>query len=289
MTSFRIGIAAGLLAVSAASHGAPSQPLPNVMPTDPAVQIDAALAVDDLNAASDLIERNAAILPPGRLALARADYALATGEVDAALAAYAAIPPAADLAARVKLGIGIAELRLGHGPQAIAALDAAVAVDPTLVKAWIARGVAADRDRAWVAADAAYMHALAIDPRSSAALANRGYSKLLRGRFAEAASDSTAALAIDPKMVVAANNLRLARAMQGDYKTAFAGSTKATLAHDLNTVGFAAMTRGDYATAETFFTRAMHLSPQFDHTAWNNLLYLKQLAHASNEPGAAAR
>ncbi len=88
---------------------------------------------------------------------------------------------------------------------------------------------------------------------------------------------------------MAANNLRLARAMQGDYKTAFAGSTKATLVADLNTVGFAAMSRGDYSMAETFFTRAMHLSPQFDRTAWDNLVYLKQLTHQPADPGAAAR
>ncbi|MDP9163426.1 MAG: hypothetical protein M3N06_04950, partial [Pseudomonadota bacterium] len=143
--------------------------------------------------------------------------------------------------------------------------------------------------RDWPAADVAYGHALALDPRSAAALTNRGYSRLLRGRFAEAAADSALALTIDPKLTTAANNLRLARAMQGDYKNAFAGSTKLSMANDLNTVGFAAMSRGDYGLAETFFTRAMRLNPQFDRTAWDNLVYLKQLAHKPLEAGAPAR
>ena len=60
-------------------------------------------------------------------------------------------------------------------------------------------------------------------------------------------------------------------------------------ANDLNTVGFAAMSRGDYGLAETFFTRAMQLNPQFDRTAWDNLVYLKQLAHKPPEAGSPAR
>ena len=172
---------------------------------------------------------------------------------------------------------------------AVAAFDNATARDPRLLRAWVARGVAADRQRDWAGADRAYDQALAIDARSVAALTNRGYSRLLRGRFADSAVDSQAALAIDPKLATAINNLRLARAMLGDYKNAFAGSTKATLVNDLNTVGFAAMSRGDYGVAESYFTRAMRISPQFDKTAWDNLVYLKQLAHRPAEAAPSQR
>ena len=264
-------------------------PVTPVTALDAPAQIDAALASTSLDEAAELIARNAATLPPTRLQLAQADYALARGDVEAALAAYAAIASDPAVAARAQLGIGLAQLRLDHDALAIVALDAATAGDPGLVRAWTARGVAADRARDWTGADDAYGRALALDPRAAAALANRGYSKLLRGRLSEAADDSARALAIDPKLAPAANNLRLARAMQGDYKIAFAGSTKASLANDLNTVGFAAMSRGDYGTAETFFTRAMHISPQFDHTAWDNLVYLKQLSHQPTVAGAGPR
>lgn len=45
------------------------------------------------------------------------------------------------------------------------------------------------------------------------------------------------------------------------------------------TIGFAAMARGEYALVETYFSSAMQLNPEFDHTAWANLVYAKQLAH----------
>ena len=252
-------------------------------------QIDAALAVDDLSTAAAIIARNATTLPIARVGLAHADYALAAGDNEAALTAYLALVSDAALAARVQLGIGLAQLRLGRDAIALPALDAATRADPSSVRAWVARGVLADRQRDWITADLSYDRALALDTRSSAALTNRGYSRLLRGRFAEAVADSTQALSIDPKIAAASNNLRLARALLGDYKDAFAGSTKTSLPNDLNTVGFAAMSRGDYATAETYFTRAMQLNPKFDRTAWDNLVYLKQLTHTPVEPGPRQR
>jgi len=222
-------------------------------------------------------------------ALTAADSAFATGATEAALTAYTALVGDPTVAARAQLGVGLAQLRLGRETAAIVALDAASRLDPSLVRAWIARGVAADHQRDWTSAELAYGRALTLDGRSAAALTNRGYSRLLRGRLDEAVSDLSQALVIEPGLAPAANNLRLARAMLGDYKNAFAGSTKASLVNDLNTVGFAAMSRGEYGIAETYFTRAMRLSPQFDRTAWDNLVYLKQLAHQPAVPGPPQR
>ena len=160
------------------------------------------------------------------------------------------------------------------------ALEAALAQDPKLVRAATARGVAADRQRDWARADTAYAQALASDPRSAAARNNHGYSLLLRGRLADAEAEFAAALAIDPKLATAQTNLRLARAMQGRYREAFTNSSRESLAADLNTVGFAAMARGDFAMAETYFQRAMERNPHFDHVAWANLQYLQNRAHS---------
>lgn len=263
----------------------PERPSPESI----AARIDAALAAGELAAAASLIERSTAVLSPPRLLLARGEYALAAGEFEVARTSFRQLTNDPALAARAQLGIGLVELHQDHTEAAIAALDAATAADPSSTRAWTARAVAADRERDWARADTAYARALALEPRSAAALTNRGYSKLLRGRFTEAASDLETALAVDPKLTAAVNDLRLARAMQGDYKRAFAGSTKLSMATDLNTVGFAAMSRGEYGLAETFFTRAMQLNPQFDRTAWDNLVYLKQLAHKPPEPVANAR
>lgn len=278
-----------LVALGPSAAPAQAQTLPSTSPEAVAARIDALLAADELEQAARSIERNASLLTPARLLLARGDYALATNELAAALVIFKQLVTQPSVAARAQLGIGLAELRSNHAEAALSALEAAVATDPSLARAWTALGVAADRKRDWTRADTAYARALGLEPKSAATLINRGYSMLLRGRFVEAAADSALALTIDPKAITATNNLRLARAMQGDYKTALAGSTKLSMSSDLNTAGFAAMSRGDYGLAETFFTRAMQINPQFDRTAWNNLVYLKQLAHRSDEAGASER
>lgn len=289
MTPLARGAAA--LSIIAALTGGKSAPVPTE-PTTPngyVERIDASIQAGSLDVARDLLVRATGHVPTPRLALERAEYALASGLLDVAAAEFTALGPDATVAARADQGLGLARLRLNDNDAAIVALDRAVAKDPSLIRAWIARGVAADRARDWAEADIAYARALGLDQNSATALTNRGYSRLLRGQFAEAATDLQQAIAIDPKLEVARTNLRLARAMAGDYKSAFVGSNKADLARDLNTVGFAAMARGDYGIAESYFTRAMQISPQFDRTAWANLEYLKQLAHKPLEPGAPER
>jgi Tfp pilus assembly protein PilF len=63
--------------------------------------------------------------------------------------------------------------------------------------------------------------------------------------------------------------------MQGKYEAAFEGSTRATLANDLNTVGFAALSRGDLDIAEAYFRRALAINPVYDKTAASNLAWLE--------------
>lgn len=239
--------------------------------------IDAAIADGRIEAARDMIGRLRAGGDTPQLQLRDAELALAGGQSDAAIAAFTTLARVPAVAALAQQGLGIAELRAGNVDTAVVALDAAIAADPALLRALLARGVAADRQRDWPRAEACYASALALDPRSAAGLTNRGYSRLLRGQYSEAETDLAAAVAVDPRLAAARTNLRLARAMQGDYKGTATGASKADVAADLNTIGFAAMTRGDYAAAEGFFNRAMQTNPAFDHVAWDNLIYLKAL------------
>ncbi len=250
--------------------------------------IDASIADGRLRAASDMIGRTLPLDPSPELQLRQAELALASGDIVGAAAQFTELAAQPTLAARAQQGLGIARLRQGNLPAAAAAIDAALAGDPTLVRAWNARGVMADKRRDWAAADAAYAEAIARDPQSVQVRTNRGYSQILRGRYAEAEADLAAALAQDPSSKITQTNLRFARAMQGRYREAFVGSTRETLANDLNTVGFAAMARGDRDTAETYFTRAMALNTRFDHIAWANLNYLKTDGRAPMDSSDAA-
>jgi Flp pilus assembly protein TadD len=107
---------------------------------------------------------------------------------------------------------------------------------------------------------------------------------LMRGHPVAAERDLATALQMAPGLQSARTNLALARAMQGRYEDAFRLSDKKTLAADLNTVGYAAMARGDLAIAEAYFNRALSLNPQFDRVAWDNLQYLAELKSAARPP-----
>ncbi len=239
--------------------------------------IDTAIAEGRFDAANEVLQRTFQQRTSPALQLRVAELALARGALAEAATAFADLAGEPTVAAQAEQGLGLARLRQGDFAAAKSAIDAALAVDPALLRALNARAVLADRQRDFAAADTAYAQALAVDPQSAMVRANQGYSLLLRGRHAEAETALAAALAIDPGMAAAATNLRLARAMQGRYREAFADSTKAGLAADLNTVGFAAMTRGDYKVAEAYFNRALALNPRFDPVAFANLAYLKSL------------
>lgn len=278
---WRCGLALGLLLVATPSLAAARKV---VDPQPSLTLIDAALRDGRIEAARDLIMRAKAQADSPELQVRQAELLLTGGQLPEAVAAFAKLADTAAVTAAARQGQGIAQMRMGETEAAIVNLDTAVARDPTLVRAWLARGVAADRMRDWAKAEACYAAVITLDPRSATAFTNRGYSRLLRGQYAESESDLLKAIQIDPKLAIARTNLRLARAMQGNYQAAFEGSNKKQLATDLNTVGFAAMARGDYPVAESYFNRAMELNPEFDRVAWANLIYLKQL---TGKPAAA--
>lgn len=269
---------------AAALAAAPVQPTPPPSAQALAV-LDAAIADGRLDAARELIAPMWASGTPDVL-LRGAELALAGGSLPEAAEGFSGLLDG-PLAATARQGLGITRLREGKDAEARALLEQAVAADAGLARAWNALGVLADKARDWAAADTAYGRAIAAAPQDAGFMANRGWSHLLRGHHQAAELDLLAALKLQPKLKVARTNLALARAMQGRYQEAFLLSDKTSLATDLNTVGYAAMMRGDLAVAEAYFNRAMALNPQFDRAAWANLQYLAELkAQKVREPSA---
>lgn len=174
-------------------------------------------------------------------------------------------------------GLGIAQLKQGRVEDAKKALDVAVKLDPLLSRAWNALGVLADNDRNWDLASAAYQKATTAVPDNPVYVSNWGWSYLLRGDFVAAEQLLARAVALSPKFAAARTNLAIARAMQGRYADAFLHSDKISLSEDLNSVGFSAMARSDFAVAEAYFQRALALSPQFHAAARANLDYMSAL------------
>jgi Flp pilus assembly protein TadD len=260
------------------------EPVPVPPPTPTALALlDAAIAAGRLADARALMAPMWASNSPD-VALRGAELALASGSWPEAAEGFTALTDG-PLAALAWQGLGIVRLKQGKPAEAAAALDKAVALDAGLARAWNARAVLADRQRDWAAADAAYAKAVAAAPGDAALLANRGWSMLLRGHHVAAERDLERALAMAPANTVVRTNLALARAMQGRYQDAFRHSDRASLAVDLNSVGYAAMARGDLAVAEAYFNRALSLNPRFDRTAWANLQYLAELKSRAVPPG----
>jgi len=236
---------------------------------------DAALADGRLAAAEEILRRAPLEASDPERLVRQAELALAGGQLSEAMGGFLALIDTPSMEGRGWQGLGIVRLKRGDTEMATEALEKAIKVDPTLVRAQVARGVLADRRNDWKRADEAYAAALAAAPGDALALANRGWSRLLRGQPESAETDLAAALAANPKLVIVANNLRFAQAMQGHYEQAFAGSTPDNLAHDMNMVGFAALSRGDDEVAEAYFRRALEVNPQYDELAAANLAWLE--------------
>lgn len=246
--------------------------------------IDKALADGRLKAAADLITRARYRYNGPELQLREAELLLASGLRTEADMAFRVLEAEPDLAARAKTGRAIGLIRNGDSILAQELLTTATTIDPTLARAWSALAVLADRKQDWKLADSHYAKAIAAAPADASLYNNRGYSRLLQRRAAEAEGDFLHALELQPGLASAETNLRLARGLQGHYTEAFAGSKREQLGRDLNTVGYAALLRGDHKLAESYFSRALELDPQYQGTAAANLAYLKQLTDQSAQP-----
>ncbi|HTX50478.1 MAG TPA: hypothetical protein VME40_13915 [Caulobacteraceae bacterium] len=184
---------------------------------------------------------------------------------------------------------GIALSMLERSDEALAALQDAVAADPSAWRAWDALAGEYDRRRDWTRAEAAYDHAMNGSDGAAIVLNNRGYSRLLQGRFDAAKDDFVAALEKKPDFAAARTNLRLAMAMKGEYDRATTAGAQDDQAALLNNAGFAAMMRGDYTEAEALLTRAMQAKGEYYARAAQNLDVAKALEARQKAPPVASQ
>jgi Tfp pilus assembly protein PilF len=174
-------------------------------------------------------------------------------------------------------GVGLAELGANHYEKATKALNAALAADQKLWRAYNGLATIADyRHHPDEAADL-FGKAIALNPDSAVLLNNRGYSRLEANKSDEAIADFRKALDLDPSSETVQNNLRLAYASKGNYAEATRGVSKEQQSTIFNNVGVIAMQRGDLAAAEGFFVRAMESSPSYNAVAAKNIERLNSL------------
>lgn len=219
-----------------------------------------------------------------RFQLLRAEYLLAVGQLEQAVVALQTLLNGeqglnGEEGARAAQGLGLALLRQRKAAAAVEALTAAVQQNPALWRAWNALGVAHDQLGQWAQAEAAYAQALAAQPGAAEVHSNRGYSRLLQNRAEEAVADLELAASLLPEHETVRTNLQLALALAGRYEAALAAPTAQspgaesprTQARSLNTVGYAALLRGDRETARALLSRALEASDVYYARAANNL------------------
>jgi Tfp pilus assembly protein PilF len=149
-------------------------------------------------------------------------------------------------------------------------LERAIAENPDLWRAQDGVGVIADIRGEHDKAIAAFDAALAVNPRAASVLNNRGYSLYLVGQYPEAARDFIVAaeMGLDRAWL----NLGLVRARQKRYSEAVHTMTRIVAAEvAYNDVGYIALRQGDIGLAETYFRKAIQIAPRYFEAAQRNL------------------
>jgi len=196
-----------------------------------------------------LLKLKASVMASPRAQYVAAESLLGMGLAKDALNVYQPLETDAGYNARALQGEGIALLTLGSIANAQPKLEAAVAADAELWRAWNALGHVYDQQKRWPDSENAYRKAIAGNPGSAEVTNNYGMSLMLQGRYPEAEASFEQALAIDPGLLPAKSNLRLSLAWQGRYSEALEGLAPEAAGDALNNVGYVALLRGDYDAA----------------------------------------
>jgi tetratricopeptide (TPR) repeat protein len=142
--------------------------------------------------------------------------AVALGAILLERARVATARRAADDALASALRRGFERFDAGDNAAAIAAFDAALALDPLSAGAWTGRGRARGRAADFKGAVADLDRAIELDPRSAPARAARGAARSKTGNAAGALADLDEALELDPRSSLAYANRGGVRATSGD-------------------------------------------------------------------------
>jgi Flp pilus assembly protein TadD len=205
-----------------------------------------------------------------------AECLLALGKAADAGSMFKVLAKGDEFHARASQGQGLALLALAQREESAKLLHEAVDADPALWRAYNGLGLIADLKQQPDEAADFYAKAL-VNSESAAVYNNMGYSRLLAGKPDDAIVQFKKALGLEPNSETVRNNLRLAIAAKGNYGEALRAVPREQMTAALNNVGYIAMRRGDFHSAEGYLARSMESSSSFNTVAARNLEELKSL------------
>jgi tetratricopeptide (TPR) repeat protein len=212
---------------------------------------------------ADLARRGGAAASYGELAALK----LSTGDANGAVAAYLKCLGAAGPSAGLLNNLGGALTRAGRYPEAIAALEGALELQPGYLRALVNLGKALREAGRVPEAMSRLREALAIDGSYVPALVNLGDALAASGELSDAEQALATAVQIDPGAIEARSSLGIVRLQAGriasaidDLRAAVALAPQHADAHA--NLGHALFTSGDWAAAwphfEFRFRRSAH-------------------------------
>lgn len=200
-----------------------------------------------------------------------ADLSFASGKYDEALVRYEQLLTQTPNVA-VAEAAGVAALKLGQVNRALPLILRATEKPGASWRGWNARGVIADLQSDWSAADEAYERASVLAPGQAEVINNRGWSQLLRGNWQAAREHFRRAATLRPASARIVNNLELAEAaLREDLPARRPGESARAWAQRLNDAGVAAHLSGNRAKATAAFAQALEASESWYARAANNL------------------
>jgi Tfp pilus assembly protein PilF len=200
------------------------------------------------------------------------DIAYFSGNYSEALARYRQLATGPNADPSLCEHAGIAAIRTNELDDASKMLACATGSPRASARAWDARGVLADMQGDWSAADDSYARAAQLAPNDAAIVNNRGWSRLLRGDWAAALQEFQQAAALDPRSTRIQNNLELVQAaLAAQLPQRRAGESDNSWAKRLNDAGVAAELLGQNKRAVAAFTQALEASGTWYERAANNL------------------
>ena len=205
------------------------------------------------------------------------DIAFASHNYSEALARYRIVAQGKGSDTLVCERAAIAAIKVRDLAEASTMVECATNSPSASARAWNARGVLADLNRDWKAADEAYARAEGLAPGDAAIVNNQGWSMLMRGEWASALSLFERAAALDPKSARISNNLELvSAALAADLPKRQPGESDSDWAERLNDAGVAAELLGQKQRAIAAFTQALHASGAWYLRAADNLQEARQ-------------
>ena len=248
-------------------------PNPNPVAVQPLGEAAFAIKAGRLEQARLMIKNavNAGVSGP-EMERVMADFAYASGDYRSALARYLHLLAANPSDGRMFENAGIAAMKIGEREQAGRLLQRATDFPTATWRAWNAKGISADYDRDWTAADDAYSRAAALAPDRAEVWNNAGWSLLARGLWTDALQKIERAAVLDPKSARIAANLELARAaVTDDLPQRRPGESQEAWTARLNDAGVIAGLQGNNRKAAAAFTRAIQTRTEYYDRAANNL------------------